>query len=202
MKIYYAPNTRAVRVVWLCEELGLPYELERFTLGDPRMRAPDYLALHPLGRVPVLEDGEIRIFESGAILQYVLAQYGDGRLVPDTNTPAFADYLQWLHYAEGMLMPPVNTLVVETIILPEDKRNQVNVDRATKLLTRMLGAVDQALADRDYLAGAFSGADIMTGHASIVAARLGTDVSDKPNLAAYIDRLQARPALQKAFATK
>ena len=202
MKIYYAPNTRAVRVVWLCEELGLPYELERFTLGDPRMRAPDYLALHPLGRVPVLEDGEIRIFESGAILQYVLAQYGDGRLVPDMNTPAFADYLQWLHYAEGMLMPPVNTLVVETIILPEDKRNQVNVDRATKLLTRMLGAVDQALADRDYLAGDFSGADIMTGHASIVSSRLGADISDKPNLAAYIDRLQARPALQKAFATK
>ena len=201
MKIYYAPNTRAVRVVWLCEELGLPYELERFTLGDPRMRAPDYLALHPLGRVPVLEDGEIRIFESGAILQYVLAQYGDGRLVPDMNTPAFADYLQWLHYAEGMLMPPVNTLVVETIILPEDKRNQVNVDRATKLLTRMLGAVDQALADRDYLAGDFSGADIMTGHASIVSSRLGADISDKPNLAAYIDRLQARPALQKAFAT-
>lgn len=202
MKIYYAPNTRAVRIVWLCEELGIDYELEPFTLGDPRMRAPEYLAIHPLGRVPVLEDGEIRIFESGAIVEYVLAKYGDGRLVPDTSTPAFADYLQWLHYAEGMLMPPVNTLVVETIILPEDKRNQVNVDRATKLLTRMLGAVDKALAGRDYLAGDFSGADIMTGHASIVASRLGADISDKPNLATYIDRLQARPALQKAFATK
>lgn len=201
MKIYYAPNTRAVRIVWLCEELGLDYELEPFTLGDPRMRAPEYLQVHPLGRVPVLEDGDVRIFESGAILQYVLAKYGDGRLVPDTSTPAFADYLQWLHYAEGMLMPPVNTLVVETIILPEDKRNQVNVDRAIKLLTRMLGAVDKALDGRDYLAGDFSGADIMTGHASIVAARLGADIADKPNLAAYIDRLQARPALQKAFAT-
>lgn len=202
MKIYYAPNTRAVRIVWLCEELGLSYELEPFTLGDPRMRAPEYLQVHPMGRVPVLEDGEIRIFESGAIVEYVLAKYGDGRLVPDQSTPAFADYLQWLHYAEGMLMPPVNTLVVETIILPEDKRNQVNVDRATKLLTRMLGAVDKALAGRDYLAGDFSGADIMTGHASIVASRLGADISDKPNLAAYIDRLKARPALQKAFATK
>ncbi len=202
MKIYYAPNTRAVRIVWLCEELGLDYELEQFTLGDPRMRAPEYLEVHPLGRVPVLEDGDIRIFESGAIVEYVLAKYGDGRLVPDQSTPAFADYLQWLHYAEGMLMPPVNTLVVETIILPEDKRNQVNVDRAIKLLTRMLGAVDKALDGRDYLAGDFSGADIMTGHASIVASRLGADISDKPNLAAYIDRLKARPALQKAFATK
>ena len=202
MKIYYAPNTRAVRIVWLCEELGLPYELEPFTLGDPRMRAPEYLQVHPLGRVPVLEDGEIRIFESGAIVQYVLAKYGDGRLVPDTGAPAFADYLQWLHYAEGMLMPPVNTIVVETIILPEDKRDPANVDRATRLLTRMLGAVDKALAGRDYLAGDFSGADIMTGHASIVAARLGADIADKPNLAAYIDRLRARPALRKAFATK
>ena len=202
MKIYYAPNTRAVRIVWLCEELGLDYELEPFTLGDPRMRAPEYLQVHPLGRVPVLEDGDVRIFESGAILQYVLAKYGDGRLAPDPSTPTFADYLQWLHYAEGMLMTPVNTLVVETIILPEDKRNQVNVDRAIKLLTRMLGAVDKALAGRDYLAGDFSGADIMTGHASIVAARLGADIADKPNLAAYLDRLQARPALQKAFATK
>ena len=202
MKIYYAPNTRAVRIVWLCEELGLDYELELFTLGDPRMRAPEYLQVHPLGRVPVLEDGDVRIFESGAILQYVLAKYGDGRLAPDPSTPTFADYLQWLHYAEGMLMTPVNTLVVETIILPEDKRNQVNVDRAIKLLTRMLGAVDKALAGRDYLAGDFSGADIMTGHASIVAARLGADIADKPNLAAYLDRLQARPALQKAFATK
>lgn len=202
MKIYYAPNTRAVRIVWLCEELGLDYELEQFKLGDPRMRAPEYLQVHPLGRVPVLEDGEVRIFESGAIVEYVLAKYGDGRLVPDQSTPAFADYLQWLHYAEGMLMPPVNTIVVETILLPEEKRNQVNVDRATKLLTRMLAAVDKALEGRDYLAGDFSGADIMTGHASIVATRLGADIADKPNLAAYIDRLQARPALQKAFATK
>lgn len=202
MKIYYAPNTRAVRIVWLCEELGLDYALEPFTLGDPRMRAPEYLQVHPLGRVPVLEDGDIRIFESGAIVEYVLARYGDGRLVPDPATPAFADYLQWLHFAEGMLMPPVNTLVVETILLPEEKRNQVNVDRATKLLARMLGVVDKALDGRDYLAGDFSAADIMTGHAGIVAARLVGDIADKPGFAAYIDRLQARPALQKAFATK
>ena len=98
-------------------------------------------------------------------------------------------------------MPPVNTIVVETVLLPPERRNDVNVERATKLLTRMLAAVDARLAGRDYLAGDFSGADIMTGHASTVAARLKADLSDKPNLAAYIERLNARPALQRAWAT-
>ena len=200
MKIYHAPNTRAVRVVWLFEELGLPYELESFKLGDPSMRAPDYLKVHPMGRVPALDDGAVTIFESGAIVQYVLAKHGAGRLVPDVDSPDFAAYLQWLHYAEGMIMPPVNTIVVETILLPEERRNQTNVDRATKLLTRMLGAVESGLEGREFLAGAFSGADIMTGHACIVASRLGADLSGAPNVAAYAERLNARPALQRAWA--
>ena len=201
MKIYYAPNTRAVRIVWLFEELGLPYELQTFKLGDPEMRAPDYLKVHPMGRVPALEDGEVTIFESGAIVQYVLAKHGGGRLVPEVQSPDFPAYLQWLHYAEGMIMPPVNTIVVETILLPEERRNQVNVDRAMKVLTRMLGAVDSALEGGEFLAGTFSGADIMTGHACIVASRLGADLSQAPNVAAYLERLNARPALQRAWAT-
>jgi glutathione S-transferase len=200
MKIYHAPNTRSVRIVWLFEELGLPYELETFKLGDPAMRAPDYAKVHPLGRVPALQDGETTIFESGAILQYVLARYGDGRLVPDTASPEFPQYLQWLHYAEGMIMPPVNIIVVETVLLPPERRNQVNVDRATKLLSRMLGAVDAHLEGREFVAGAFSGADIMVGHACTVALRRGADVSDKPRVAAYVERLNARPALQRAWA--
>lgn len=202
MKIYFAPNTRAVRIVWLMEELGLPYEIERFKLGDPRMRDPAYLKVHPMGRVPALEDGDVTLFESGAIVEYVLARHGNGRLLPAVSSPDFAPYLQWLHYAEGMLMPPVNTIVVETILLPKERRNQDNVDRAVKLLSRMLGAVEARLqGGREYLAGAFSGADIMTGHACTVAARLGADISDKPNVAAYVARLNARPALQRAWAT-
>lgn len=200
MKIYHAPETRSTRIIWLFEELGLPYELETFKLGSPDMRAEDYLKVHPMGRVPALDDSEVTIFESGAIVEYVLARYGNGALVPDQASPDFAEYLQWLHYAEGMLMPPVNTIVVEKFFLSEARRNQVNIDRATKLLTRMLGAVEQRLFDRDYLAGDFSGADIMSGHATIVAARLGADITDKPNVAVYIERLKARPALQAAYA--
>jgi len=199
MKVYYAPNTRAVRIVWLLEELGLPYELERFKLGDRAMREGDYLKVHPMGRVPTLEDGDVTIFESGAIVQYVLTKYGEGRLMPETNSPDYPAFLQWLHYVEGMIMPPVNTLVVETKFLPEEKRNPVNIDRATRLLTKMLAAVEGALEGREYLAGEFSGADIMTGHACTVASTLGADISDKPNVTAYIERLNARPAMQKAW---
>ena len=154
MKIYYAPNTRAVRIVWLFGELGLPYDLERFKLGDAAMCAPEYLKVHPMGRVPALQDGDVTLFESGAIVQYVLAKYGNGRLVPDVSSPDFPTYLQWLHYAEGMIMPPVNTIIVETILLKPERRNQVNVDRAVKLLSQMLTAVDDRLRGREFLAGA------------------------------------------------
>ena len=201
MKIYHAPNTRSVRILWLFEELGLSYELEHYKLGDPEMRTPEYRKIHPLGRVPVLEDGAVKIFESGAIIQYVLKKYGQGKFVPTSDTPNFARYLQWFHYAEGMIMPQVNIIVVESILLPEERRNKVNLDRATKLVTRMLTAVDEGLEGEEYLAGEFSGADMMTGHACIVSARLGADISDKPNVAAYIERLNARPALKTAFGT-
>jgi len=198
VKIYHSPGSRSVRVIWLFEELDLPYELEQFNLGAPEMRSPEYLKVHPMGRVPALEDGDQTIFESGAIVQYVLAKYGDGALVPETDSPEFGDYLQWLHYAEGMLMPQINVLVVETVFLSEERRNQVNIDRAMKLLNRMLVAVDTHLAGRDYLAGEFSGADIMTGHACSVSKRLGADVSELANVTAYIERIEARPALVAA----
>ena len=98
-------------------------------------------------------------------------------------------------------MPHVNILVVETLLLPKDKSNPINIDRSTKQITRMLGAVDMALEGKEYLAGDFSGADIMTGHACTVSVRLGGDVSDKPNVEAYIKRLNNRPALKTAWAT-
>ena len=199
MKIHHAPNTRSVRAVWLLEELGIPYELEMHKLGDPAMRSPEYRKVHPMGRVPALEDGNVTIFESGAIVEYVLARHGDGRMRPEVDAPEFPAYLQWLHYAEGMIMPPVNIIVVETILLPPERRNDANVARATKLLGQMLSAVDAHMEGREYLAGEFSGADIMTGHACTVSRRLGADVSDKPNVEAYIERCSARPAMQKAW---
>ena len=200
MKIYYAPNTRAVRIVWLCKELGLDYQLYRFdSIADSRLREPDYLNLHPLGRVPCLLDDDVRIFESGAIIQYILARYGNGQLAPASGSEKFPAYLQWFHYAEGMLMPPVNTLVVETKILPREKSNPVNIARATKLLGRILAVVENGLGEKNYLVGDFSAADIMCGHACIVAGRLGEGTADMPAVSSYIERLQSRPALAASW---
>ena len=200
VKLYYARNSRAVRVAWLLEELGLDYEIARFTLGERAMREPEYLKVHPAGRVPTLEDGEVTIFESGAIVQYLLARHGNGRLAPPVDAAEFPAYLQWFHYCEGMIMVPINTLVVETILLPPERRTEVNVRRGGKLLNQMLMPIEAHMQGRDYLAGDFSAADIMTGHAVIVSRDLlKADFSDKPALAAYADRLLDRPALQKAM---
>lgn len=200
MKLYFAPQSRAVRTAWLLEEMGLDYELHKFALGDKAMRSEPYLSVNPMGRVPVLEDGDVTISESTAIAQYLVGRYGDGTLAVAPESPEFASYLQWMHYAEGMIMPQINIIVVETILLPPERRNQGNADRATKLLNRALAGLEPHLAGRDYLAGAFSAADTITGHACLISGDLGGDLSDKPNIAAYRDRLKARPALQKALA--
>jgi glutathione S-transferase len=198
MKLYFAPNSRAVRIAWLLEELGLEYEVEKYSVGDRALRTPEYYKIHPMGRIPVLEDGETRIYESGAIVQYLLARHGNGRFAPGVDDSSFPEYLQWLHYAEGSIMGQVNILVVETILLPPEKRNDVNVNRALKLLRVALGNVDQRLQDREYLTGTFSGADIMTGHACFGAMKAGAEIENYKQLKAYIDRLLERPALKKA----
>ncbi len=205
MKLYFAPQSRAVRVAWLLEELGLNYEIEKYSVGDRALRTPEYYKIHPMGRIPVLEDGDTRIYESGAIVEYLLAKHGNGKFVPSVEDPTFPEYLQWIHYAEGSIMQQVNVLVVETILLPPEKKNDVNVARALKLLKVALGNVDNRLENREYLTGVFTGADIMTGHACFAASRLqadrgkgGADISEMSNLNTYIDRLLERPAFKKA----
>ena len=199
MKVYFAPQSRAVRTVWLLEEMGQPYELVKFTLGQKEMRGPDYTAINPNGRVPTLVDGDITISESTAIAQYLAAKYAPA-LAPGPDAQNFAEYLQWLHYAEGMIMPPINNYVVETILLPRERRNDEIAMRALKLLNRTLTAVAHHMEVREFLAGGFTIADTITGHSVIMARRLGADFSNLPKLAAYADRLEARTAFQAAEA--
>ena len=199
MKLYFAPNSRAVRIAWLLEELGITYEIEKYTVGDKALRTPEYFKLHPMGRVPVLEDKGITIYESGAILEYLLAKYDTGNFHPNKDDETFPYYLQWLHYAEGSIMPQVNTIVVETILLPPERKNEVNVARAFKLLNVALINVNNNLENKDFLTNKFSGADIMTGHACIGAKRVGADITNMSNISNYIERLMSRPALQKAM---
>lgn len=199
MKLYFAPNSRAVRTAWLLYELGLEFEIERYELGDKKMRSPEYRAINPNGRVPVLDDGDVRITESSAIAQYLVARYGEGRFEPEVSSPDFPVYLQWLHYGEGMIMGAMNNYVVETFFLPPERKSQEHADRAFKLLGRYLLAVDVHMAGREHLAGDFSAADTITGHACLMPERFGIDLSEMPHLTAYLARLKARPALKRAL---
>lgn len=197
MKVYFAPGSRAVRTVWLLEEIGLPYELERFTLGQKEMRSPEYTRLNPNGRVPTLVDGDTTITESTAIAQYLAMKHAP-ELVLGPEDADFAAYLQWLQYAEGMIMPPMNNYVVETILLPPERRNPEMAARALKLVSRAVGAVEAHMEGRDFLAGDFTIADTITGHAAIMSRRVGVDFGALPNLSAYADRLEARTAFKAA----
>ncbi len=200
LTLHFAPNSRASRIYWLLRELDLPFELNRMDFNPKDLKSDEHRARHPLGRVPVLDDDDVRIFESGAIVEYVLAKYGNGRLKPDVDSPEFPNYLQWFHYCEGMVMPPINTIVVQTILLPPDRRDETALGQAQRLLGKALGPVNDALEGREYLAGEFSAADVMLGHSCIMSGRLGAVTDDMPHLKAYIERLQARPACQEAFA--
>ena len=201
LKLHHAPNSRAGRIVWLLEEIGMKYELNKMAFHPKELKSDEHRARHPLGRVPVLEDGEVMLYESGAIVEYIIARHTDGTLKPNVNTPKFPAYLQWFHYCEGMVMPPVNTIVVQTKLLPEDRRNAEVLGQAQRLLTKALAPVDKAVGRRDYLVGDFSGADIMLGHACFMSRRLGCFTGDMTALDAYVNRLEARPPFQIGIQT-
>src|SRR6188768_2525314 len=106
--VHHLGHSQSERIVWLCEELGLDYELKRYQRrADNRLGPPEYKALHPLGSAPVIHDGDLVLGESGAIIEYLIATYGDGRLTVKREEPGFADYLYWFHFANGTLQPLV-----------------------------------------------------------------------------------------------
>lgn len=199
LKLHFAPNSRAGRIVWLLEELELPYELNRMEFHPKDLKSEAHRARHPLGRVPVLEDGQVTLYESGAIVEYILERHRNGGLKPSVDAAEFPTYLQWFHYCEGMVMPPVNTIVVQTLLLPPERRDETALVQARKLLTKALMPVDEALEGRDYLIGSFSAADIMLGHACFMSNRLGAVSDEMTNLKGYVERIAARPAFQKAI---
>jgi glutathione S-transferase len=199
LKLHFAPNSRAGRIVWLLEELGLPYKLNRMAFHPKDLKSDAHRARHPLGRVPVLDDGEVSIYESGAIVDYVLERHKNGGLKPAVESPLFPDYLQWFHYCEGMVMPPVNIVVVNTLLLPPDRRDENALGQAKRLLSKALVPIETALEGRDYLIGDFSAADIMLGHACFMSNRIGAVSGEMTHLKAYIRRIESRPAFQTAI---
>lgn len=199
LKVHFVAGTRAGRVVWLLEELGLEYEVNIMPFTKEGLKSPEHRSRHALGRVPVLEDGEISIFESGAIIDYVLERHKNGGLKPSSDSSEFPFYLQWYHYCEGMVMPPMNQIVVQTILLSPDRRDETVLNQAKSLLTKSLAPVNENLSDKDYLIGDFSAADLMLGHSCFMANRLGCVSEEMQNIKDYVARINARPAFQKAI---
>tara|TARA_R110001592_G_scaffold363372_1_gene686033 strand:+ start:143099 stop:143710 length:612 start_codon:yes stop_codon:yes gene_type:complete len=199
LTLHFAPNSRAGRIVWLLEELGLPYNINKMAFHPQELKSDEHRARHPLGRVPVLDDGAVSLFESGAIIEYILERHKNGGLKPAVDSPEFPDYLQWFHYCEGMVMPSVNIIVVNTVLLPPERRDDKALAQAQRLLAKTLAPVDAALAGKDYLTGNFSAADIMLGHACFMSDQLGCVSEEMANLKAYVARIAARPHFKTAI---
>jgi glutathione S-transferase len=207
IKLYHGVLTRSVRIFWLLEELGLRYELERVVFTPPGSeggvrseKSPAHLNAHPLGKVPTIEDGEIALFESGAILEYILERHGRGRLAPPSDSPLRPAFLQWVHFAEATLQRALDEIFSQTEARPESERVPALAAEARERAAAAVQAVEQGLHGRDYLLGAeFSGADIMMGYTLLSAKYFGVVTDKHPNVKAYLERLVSRPALRKAL---
>lgn len=198
IKLYHIPRTRSVRIIWLLEELGLDYEVEVLT-GDTKS-APAFLKISPFGKVPAIEDGDLVLTESVAIVQYILSEYGQGRLHPPVDSKEYAQFLQWLNFGEATLMQPIAEVIVNKLFRPEEHQHQFSIDNGTKNFSDMARVIDGVLANSDYLVGdAFTAADIVTGYSLNVADMLGliSAIDGIAHLRDYIDRLRSREAFKK-----
>jgi glutathione S-transferase len=210
--VHHLNNSRSQRILWLLEELGVPYEIKRYERDAATMLAPAALrAIHPLGKSPVITDGDQTIAESGAIVEYLVERHGGGRLAPPAGTPERLRYTYWLHYAEGSAMPPLLMKLVfqriargpapallRPLIRRIAERTQSSfVDPQLKL---HLDYLEGELGKSEWFAGnSFTAADIqMSFPLEGAVARGGLDAS-RPKLMAFLERIHARPAYKRAL---
>lgn len=199
LKIYHSPQSRSQRVVWLAEELGLEYKLENLEMFSAEMKTPDYLAIHPLGKVPAIDDDGFVLWETSAILQYLVAKYSDGTLIPSADSPDGARQLQWLQFGENPLTVIMGELVANEVALPEDQRVPALVERGREQAPALVKIVERALDPGPFILGdAFSAADIMLGFGLTIARYAGYVNDTTPRVSDYCERLTARPAYTRA----
>lgn len=210
--VHHLENSRSQRVLWLLEELGLAYEVKRYERDPKTMLAPPELAaVHPLGKSPVIADGKVTVAESGAIVEYLLDTYGQGRLRPPAGTADGRLYTYWLHFAEGSAMPPllmklvfdkVRSAPVPFFIKPVVKgiADKVTKSFIAPNLERQFDFMEAELVKRPWFAGAkFSAADIqMSFPLEAAASGAGLDAS-RPRLVDWLKRIHARPAYKRAL---
>lgn len=199
IRIHHVPRTRSMRVIWLCEELDLAYEIVPVDFSPAYRSTPEWRALSPTGKVPAMEDDGFSMFESGAMVDYILERYGEGRLQPKQGTEASAHYRQWCWFAEATLARPLGDIVHHTLIKPEAERIPAVAEDAHKRALLCIDAIEAHLDGRDYLVGDFSAADIMMGYSLALAVRVGALEDRHPRVSEYLGRLEERPGFGKGL---
>jgi glutathione S-transferase len=210
--VHHLNNSRSQRILWLLEELGLAYEVKRYQRDAKTMLAPPELrAVHPLGKSPVISDGEVTLAESGAIVEYLASRYGSGGLIPKEGTPERLRYLYWMHFAEGSAMPPLLLKLIFDRIekgpMPFFARpfaraiaQRVKGQMVMPNLERQLDYMEGELAKHEWFAGpAFSAADIQMSFPLEAAAARGGLNESRPKLWAFLQRIHARAAYRRAL---
>jgi glutathione S-transferase len=195
--VHHLNDSRSERILWLLEELGVPYEIKRYQRdATTRLAPPELKQVHPLGKSPVITDGNRTIIESGAIIDYIIRHYGKGKLQPALETPEYDEYMQWLQYAEGSAMLPL------MLFLYVGRLGEAGAPLAPRIDSEManhLGFIDSSLAGKQFLVGnALTGADVQMSFVGEVAGAFGKRAA-YPNLDAWTKRLQERPAYKKAL---
>ncbi len=200
--LYHCENARSFRVLWMLEELGLPYKLKMLPF-PPRVLAPAYLTVNPLGTVPLLIEGDMRMAESAAICQYLASLHAPRSLNVESDEPGYSAYLNGLHFGETSLTFPQTLILRYETLEPEDRRlPQAARDYSLFLLGR-LRELERLLGNRDFIcAGRFTAADISIGYALMLAGIVGQDWRFTPTIRQYWSRLSARPAFGRALAVQ
>ena len=195
--VHHLNDSRSQRILWLLEELGLPYEIKNYQRdAQTRLAPPELKKVHPLGKSPVITDGNRTIIESGAIIDYLIRRHGKGRLQPAPDTPAYDEYVQWMHYAEGSAMLP---LMLNLYAMRLGEAAAPLMPRIEDEIANHLGYIDSALKGRQFLVGdSLTGADIQMSFVGEVAGAFGKR-AQYPNLDAWTRRLHERPAYKKAL---
>jgi glutathione S-transferase len=200
--LYHCMSARSFRPLWMLEELGLPYDLKMLPF-PPRASAKEYLTINPLGTVPTLIDGDVRMTESAAMCQYLAARAGNTSLQVGPQETGFAAYLNFLHFGEATLTFP-QTLILRYTHFETAERLQPQVaDDYAKWFLSRLRSLEPLLAEHDYLAAdRFTGADISVGYALLLANHLGLHARFTPAVLAYWERLRSREGFQRAMAAQ
>jgi glutathione S-transferase len=200
IRLYYSPHTRSSRPRWILEELGVPYDLHRLDFMKGEHKSPDYLKIHPLGKVPAMRDGDKFIFESAAIVAYLADKYPEKKLAPLPSAPERAEYYQWLFFSAGAFDDAIVNYFYHTKLYAEDKRVPSIAEASKATVAQMAKVLEKTLKDRSFILGKeFSAADIILASLVKFADRMKL-LEDFPTLRSYGKRMGERPAFQRATA--